>query len=685
VGGASRGRCVARVLRHANLMGNFIPERVLEEIRFRNDIVEVIGSHITLKRAGTTYKACCPFHKEKTPSFNVNPNLQIFKCFGCGEGGDVISFLMKHQGLDFITAAKVLAERAGISLELEADSGASKHRKLIFEINHAISQFYRRCLVQAPAAKAAREYLADRGLDGDIAESFLIGYAPDGWDVALQWGAKYNYSPDQLEAAGLVLRSTREGAQGRFYDRFRDRLMFPILDSQGRVIGFSGRILVKDDKSPKYVNSPETEVFHKGRVLYGMDKARRHIVNAPNREAIICEGQIDVVRCHDAGVETAVAAQGTAFTEEHVRALKNYADSVVLAFDSDNAGKAAAVKTAVVFMDAGIVVRVAELPDGEDPDSYVKANGGKAFRDLLAGAQSAVAFQIKSLSGIEQDANGVAATSRIAKAVLNTISHSANAVQKARLLQEAATLLSLPVSALEEDLGKVVEEQKRVAERHASRPKRKASKSAPAVVVEHEPAFIEEGEIEIPQDVLDASPFAGGSGASGTVPAAAPPPVRVPDDEQALCELIIHVVDHPELATLIAEFLPLDMISNLMCRHLVSCALDAASHNNDLLEELLAEGETSAHVLAYAEALLSAPVKVSGREYSPAEAVQDLILGFWRSLLDRERREILAKGTARSPEDAERRSQITYDLKSLRRWRTGREVIAIERAMFGEA
>jgi DNA primase len=375
-------------------MGNFIPERLLEEIRFRNDIVEVVGAHITLKRAGTTYKACCPFHKEKTPSFNVNPNLQIFKCFGCGEGGDVISFLMKHQGLDFVTAAKVLAERAGIALELEEDSGASKHRKLIYEINHAISQFYRRCLLQAPAGKAVREYLADRKLDGDIADTFQIGYAPDGWDIALQWGKKYKYTPDQLESAGLVLRSSREGANGKFYDRFRNRLMFPILDSQGRVIGFSGRILVKDDKSPKYVNSPETDVFHKGRVLYGMDKARRHIVNAPNREAVICEGQIDVVRCHQAGIETAVAAQGTAFTEEHVRALKNYADSVVLAFDSDSAGKAASVKAAVVFMDAGIVVRVAELPDGEDPDSFVKANGGKAFRDLLEGAQSAVAFRL---------------------------------------------------------------------------------------------------------------------------------------------------------------------------------------------------------------------------------------------------------------------------------------------------
>ena len=439
---------------------------------------------------------------------------------------------------------------------------------------------------------------------------------------------------------------------------------------------------MKDDKSPKYVNSPETDVFHKGRVLYGMDKARRHIVNAPNREAVICEGQIDVVRCHQAGIETAVAAQGTAFTEEHVRALKNYADSVVLAFDSDSAGKAASVKAAVVFMDAGIVVRVAELPDGEDPDSFVKANGGKAFRDLLEGAQSAVAFQIKSLSGREHDATSVAATTRIAKAVLETISHSVNAVQKARMLQETATLLNLPESALEEDFKETVAEQKRVAERQAKRP-RPASPKPGAAPVDHVPPSVPEEDMEIPQEVLDASRFSEGFGPAGAVA-----PVRetpMPYDEQSLCELVIHVPDHPELADLVTGFLPLDMVSNLKCRQLIACAVDAASHNTDLLEELLAEGESSADVLAYAEALLSAPVKVTGKEYSPAEAVQDLILNFWRRWLDRERREILAKGGAKTPEEAERRTQITYDLKSLRRWQTGREVISIERAMFESA
>jgi len=499
--------------------------------------------------------------------------------------------------------------------------------------------------------------------------------------VTLQWGAKYKYTPDQLESAGLVLRSQREGKRGEFYDRFRDRLVFPIHDSQSRVIGFSARILTQDPKAPKYVNSPETPVFHKGRVLYAFDKARRHIVNAPNREAIICEGQIDVVRCHQAGIETAVAAQGTAFTEDHVRSLKNYADGVVLAFDSDAAGKAAAVKTAVVFMDAGIVVRVAELPDGEDPDSYIREHGGKAFEELLAAAQSVAAFQIKALSGLERDARGVAAISRIANAVLQTIAHSQNAVQRARLLQEAAELLKLPESALEEDLKKISEAQKQTAERQAARQEaRKTTVQSAGVPVDYdEPPPIDEAEIEIPPDVLDAFPPESDFGSAGVPPAARP--THVPHEEQMLCEHLVHVADYPELGALVTEYLPPDLVSSQKCRHLICCAADAAAHNTDLLEELLAEGEEGAEVLAYAETLLAGPVKVTGkREYKPAEAVQDLILGLWRSHLDRERREIAAKGAAASPEDAARRSQITVDLKHLRRWDTGRDVIAIERS-----
>ena len=448
-------------------VGRHIPERVIEEVKFRNDIVDVIGQYVQLKRSGSTYKACCPFHKEKTPSFNVNPDRQMYKCFGCGEGGNVISFMMKHQGMDFLTAVRALAERAGIGLELEEDDGRGRHTKLLYEVNREVTAFYQRCLKQTRGAAAARKYLKERMLDGEIAEEFKLGYAPGGWGVTLEWGARHKFSEDLLEAAGLVLRSNKPKSRNRFYDRFRDRLMFPILDSQGRVVGFSARILTNDKSAPKYVNSPETDIFKKSRVLYALDKARQHIVKATNREAVICEGQIDVIRCHQAGIKTAIASQGTAFTPDHARALKNYADSVVLAFDSDDAGRKAAIKTAVIFMDAGIIVRVAALPPGEDPDSYILAKGAAAFRNLLDDAGSVIRFQIASFRGGVANPHDVAAIERIARDVLHTIAHSSNAVQEACMLNEAAELLHLPVSALQEDLKKAAEEERKLAERQA--------------------------------------------------------------------------------------------------------------------------------------------------------------------------------------------------------------------------
>lgn len=656
-------------------MGNFIPERVLDEIKFRNDIVEVIGSYITLKRMGSSYKACCPFHKEKTPSFNVTPGMQIFKCFGCGEGGNVISFVQKYQGVSFIEACKILADRVGIDLELQKDSGASKHRKIIFEINDGIAKFYQRCLQQTPSAEIARKYLKKRKLEGEIVDSFQVGYAPDGWKVSAVWAEKHNYTLDQLEEAGLVLRSQKEGSRNRFYDRFRNRLMFPIHDSQGRVIGFSARILVDDKKAPKYVNSPETPVFHKGRILYGLDKARKHIVNAPNREAVICEGQIDVVRCHLAGINTAIAAQGTAFTGDHAKALKNYADSIVLAFDSDGAGKKAAIKAAIIFMDAGIAVRIAEIPDGEDPDSFIQANGSVKFRKLLEDAISLIEFQIKTLSAKEKDADSVAATNRIAKAVLHSICHSSNAVQKARLLQEASKLLNIPEKALEEDLEGIAEEEKRTAERQTKLARRKVE-SSDVGNYSNQVMSAQLYEEEPPPSLYNTDEFE----PDYNTPSLKRSQPRISLEEQALCEHVVHVVDYPELAQIIKEYLPLSMIQNDTCRKLISYALDALEQNNDLLEELLAEGDDAAEVLAYAEKLISAPVKVTGtRDYSPNDAVQDLILNLWRSKLERERREIRAKGNAITPEESDRRRQIVLDLQHLKRWEKGSEVIAIER------
>ena len=382
-------------------MAGTISKRALEDIRFRTDIVELIGSYFDLKRSGSTFKALCPFHKEKTPSFHVNPQRQIYHCFGCGAGGDVFAFMMQQEGVPFMTAVKMLAQRAGIQLEIEEGSGETSHKTELYEIHRRVAELYHKALLERESAAGAREFLEKRKISSETIESFFIGYAPDRWDAVLKWAMRKKYSLEQVERSGIIMRkSGKEGGNKGFYDRFRNRIMFPVFDEQGRIIGFSARTLEEKAAGAKYINSPETPLFAKSRILYALDKARRHIVD--EREALVCEGQIDVIRCHQAGFETAVAAQGTAFTEDHVRILRRYADSVCIVFDRDKAGQNAAVKTASLCISAGLAVRVAMLPQGEDPDSFILSRGSDAFRKILENAGSAVEFQVKTL-GEEQD------------------------------------------------------------------------------------------------------------------------------------------------------------------------------------------------------------------------------------------------------------------------------------------
>ncbi|MBC8453513.1 DNA primase [PVC group bacterium] len=631
-------------------MGHRIPERVIDDIRFHSDIVEVIGSHITLKRAGSSYKACCPFHKEKTPSFMVNPSRQSFKCFGCGEGGNVFSFLMKHQGVDFVTAVKILADRAGIPLELEEDREGGQ-RKILYEIHKEIAEFYQRCLEQMRGAESARTYLKERDLfEPEALKDFQIGYAPDRWDAAVQWAEKHNYSMDQMVLAGLLLKPNNPDSKIKYYDRFRNRLMFPIHDSQSRVIGFSGRVLSKEAKAAKYVNSPETPIFHKGRVIYAMDKARRHIVGSKLREAIICEGQIDVVRCHRAGFEMAVAAQGTAFTPDHVKVIKRYADGVILAFDSDEAGQNAAIKTATIFMDAGLIVRVAALPAGEDPDSFIRDKGAKAFQALLDEARSIVGFQVDVLSSREKSADSVSAVNRIAKAVLEVITHSPNAVQRARLMQDAAKRLNLPEKALEEDLEKLKTEKK------------KYSRSRPPA--EEPPPFMNEDDMFEPVEDPEyyASVVAGENTVAPVTHESAPPL-----EEMELCRHMIHLIDHPELAELIKKYLPLEMMRDENCRMLVSATLEAQSTGKDISDVINAL-ETENDVLSnFVQELEKSPSKAGKREYTRIEAVKDIILDFWEKKLKKEWVVLCNRDEEKmTKEEFNRRTQLTHDVNVLK-------------------
>src|SRR5437773_2589378 len=362
-------------------MAGLFSSATLEQVRAASDIVDVIGSYLPLKRAGANFVALCPFHKEKTPSFNVNPHRQIFHCFGCHKGGDVFTFLREYENISFPEAVHRLAERARIPLEFEKDPARQKNRFLkdtLLQIHEQITQRWQAALANAGAGQIARDYLAKRGVSAEAVKLFRLGCAPDSWDDTVNWAKSKGHDLALAEKAGLIIR--REGADG-YYDRFRGRLMFPICDEQGRVIGFSGRVLSGDEKTAKYVNSPETPIFTKGKVLFALDKAKRAILDLGF--AIVCEGQLDTIACHGGGVCNAVAPQGTALTAAHGRILRRYTDDIILCFDGDVAGQRAAARAFEDLLSAGIPFRVASIPAPDDPDSYIKKLGRDAFVQLL--------------------------------------------------------------------------------------------------------------------------------------------------------------------------------------------------------------------------------------------------------------------------------------------------------------
>ena len=457
-----------------------IPEAVIEDVRARTDIVQVIGDRVPLKRAGAAWKACCPFHNEKTPSFTVNPQRQSFKCFGCGEGGDVFKFLMKHDGMSFVDAVRYLAEKCGVEVVAEEDDGRTARAKRLFQINAEAAAFFHRCLLKTRGAEPARAYLERRQLDAATVEAFQLGYDPDEWGALDEFARRNRFTPEEMVAAGLGTLPDRPGASANLRDRFHGRLMFPICDQTGRVVAFSARVLDAAKSPAKYVNSPETDVFKKARVLYALDKAQRHIASSKHREAIVCEGQIDVIRCHACGFPRAVASEGTAFTPEHARLLHRYADSVVELFDADAAGRKAAVRTAAILLAEGLAVRVAEMPAGEDPDSFLLKNPPEAFQKLLDDAVGIVPFHVAFLRAQERDPDGADAAARIVQGVLGTVAACKNAVQKARMLQEVASLMNLPESAIRDELAGVEETLRRQEQSAARREAARAETPAPA-------------------------------------------------------------------------------------------------------------------------------------------------------------------------------------------------------------
>src|SRR3712207_3241381 len=368
-----------------------IPTQTIEQVAAANDIVEVIGSYFPLKRAGASYKALCPFHQEKTPSFNVSPQRQSFHCFGCGAGGSVFRFLMDYEHLDFPSAVKKLADRAGIPvIEERSFSGEDERqheaRRTLLRLHAEAADWFHENLLKREWAAPAREYLKKRGIDRQIAGNWQIGYAPDSWDAFLNWATGQGYKRRDVLQSGLVKpRDEEQPNESEVYDRFRGRVMFPICNDVGEVIAFSGRVLSSESETAKYLNSPETPLFRKGSVLFGLHKSKRALIDA--RSAIVCEGQLDLITLFEAGIGNVVAPQGTAFTEQQARILKRFVEEVVLCFDADAAGQKAAERSLEALLQNDLIVRIAEMPAGEDPDSIVRGRGKGELEQRISGAR----------------------------------------------------------------------------------------------------------------------------------------------------------------------------------------------------------------------------------------------------------------------------------------------------------
>ena len=428
------------------LMAVGITDAILDEIKQRVDLVDLVSSYgVSIHRMGNAVKACCPFHHEKTPSFHIDSTRGYFHCFGCSVSGDVITFVMKMDGLSFVDAVRKLAASCNIEIVERADPEAKKRHRL-YDLMLSMARFYHNELLKSPDAAAARRYLESRALNGQPAEDFMIGYAPYGADKVIAHAKADGYTPEELETAGIISLPRQPGE--RPYHRFSNRVMFTIKDQRGRVVAFSGRQIIRRENSGKYVNSPETPIFKKRDVLFAFDKASGQIMRSVRHEAIVCEGQIDVIRLHISGFPFAVASQGTAFTEEQARMLKKVADSVYLVFDDDEAGHKATIRTAALLMAEGLPVKAVSLPNGEDPDSFLCKHSREEFQKLLDEAESIVNYQCRVAALAEPNPQSPDAVLRICRAVLQTIQSCSSPVLQATELNELATLLHLPLAAV---------------------------------------------------------------------------------------------------------------------------------------------------------------------------------------------------------------------------------------------
>jgi DNA primase len=421
-------------------MSGLIPQDFIDDLIARADIVDVVGRRVQLKKAGREFKACCPFHDEKTPSFTVSPGKGFYHCFGCGAHGTAIGFLMEFDHMSFVEAIESLASSMGVEVpRSESDKPARRYDEL-FSLMDTVARHWQGAMKDTPAAV---DYLKNRGIDGTTAKRFGIGYAPDGWSNVLDKFGKSPEATERLLATGLIIRKDN----GQHYDRFRDRIMFPIRNTRGRTIGFGGRTL--GDGEPKYLNSPETVLFHKGRELYGLFEARQALRNI--EKLVVVEGYMDVVALARHGIDFAVATLGTATTSEHLNQLFRLTENVYFCFDGDRAGKAAAwraLENALPQIREGRQIRFVFLPDGQDPDSFVNENGADAFVLALDGGVALSEFLIQELAR-QVDMETVDGRARLAELARPLVNKIPTGVYRELLMESLATTVGLTAAKLE--------------------------------------------------------------------------------------------------------------------------------------------------------------------------------------------------------------------------------------------
>jgi DNA primase len=429
-------------------MNGRIPENILEDILSRTDIVNLISGYIPLKRAGRNFKALCPFHHEKTPSFMVSPEKQIYHCFGCHESGNAFKFLMAYERLEFPEAAELLAKKAGVVLPKphEEDYKTTSLTTQLYKINELAAAFYENNLHLQQAQAHAKNYLLKRGIKDETIKAFKLGYAPDKWDALISHLREKSVSLSLLEKAGLILAKE----SGGYYDRFRHRIIFPIVDIKARPLGFGARVL--DDNLPKYINSPETPIYTKGRNLFGLHLAKDSI-----REfdfAIIVEGYLDFIMPFQAGLKNMIASLGTALTIEQARLLKRYTHNVVMVYDGDAAGEIAALRNLDVFIEEEMNVKVVSLPQGFDPDSFVRKFGISALKEKIKGAQNIFDYKLKVLK-TRYNIKEIEEKAKIAAEILPTIKKIKNAILKAEYIKKLAEELKVAEQFILEELKRI--------------------------------------------------------------------------------------------------------------------------------------------------------------------------------------------------------------------------------------